>query len=93
MRQGGEFDGLSTRNCYPTGTEQFREDVKNIPRGGVYIFFFGGGDLLFSLKKGQHGGSVHIFHQIWPNYRVNLLIFRFFWGGVGTFSLNKMKTF
>ena len=35
------------------------------------------------MKKSQNGGSVHIFHQIWPNYRVNLLIFWFFLGGGG----------
>ena len=50
--------------------------------GGVSLNFtriWGG--LLFSLKKGQNGGSVNIFHQIWPNYRENLLIFCFFLGG------------
>ena len=66
--------------------------------GGVYMKInqFGGvslnftriwGGLLFSLKKCQNGGSVNIFHQIWPNYRENLLIFCFFLGGSENFSL------
>ena len=33
------------------------------------------------------GGSVNIFHQIWPNYRENLQIFCFFRGGSENFSL------
>ena len=51
--------------------------------GGLFEFHSDlRGGLLFSLKKGQNGGSVHIFHQIWPNYRVYLLIFCFL--GVGS---------
>ena len=55
--------------------------------GGLFEFHSDlGGGLLFSLKKCQNGGSVNIFHQIWPNYRENLLIFCFFWGGSENFS-------
>ena len=42
--------------------------------GGVSLNFtriWGG--LLFSLKKGQIGGSVHISHQTWPDYVVHAL--------------------
>ena len=52
--------------------------------------FFGGG-LLFSLKKSQNGGSVQIFHQIWPNYRVNLIIFGFFGRGSENFPLKNFS--
>ena len=55
--------------------------------GGLFEFHSDlGGGLLFSLKKCQNGGSVKIFHQIWPNYRKNLLIFCFFGGGSENFS-------
>ena len=61
--------------------------------GGVSLNFtqiWGG--LLFSLKKSQNEGSVHIFHQIWPNCRVNLLIFCFYFGaGLRKFSSKKFS--
>ena len=47
--------------------------------GGLFEFHSDlGGGLLFSWKKCQNWGSVHIFHQIRPNYWVNLLKFCFF---------------
>ena len=38
--------------------------------------------LLFWYNKSQYEGGVHIFHQIWLTYRINLLLFSLF--GVGS---------
>ena len=64
-------------------------NINQFGGGSLWISLGFGGGLLFSLKKCQNGGSVNIFHQIWPNYRENLLIFCFFWGGVRKFFSKK----
>ena len=60
-------------------------------RGGLFEFHSNLGGLMVSLKKSQNGGSVHIFHQIWSNYRVNLLIFCYFGGGAENFPLKNFS--
>ena len=56
-----------------------RENVKNIRRGGgggcrPFSPILGGVNMKLNQfvdrKKSQNGGSVHIFHQLWPDYRV-----------------------
>ena len=51
-------------------------------RHSTNFFFLGGGLFEFQsdlggsavfTEKSQNGGSVHIFHQIWRNYRVKAL--------------------